>query len=78
MLHSHKPREWIALKLAETEAWLSGEVEVEESYFGSYREGKRGRGAVGNVPVFGFLNSGGKNDLVIIPNAKQNTLIPDI
>ena len=68
----------IASKLAEKEPWLSGEVEVDESYFGGSRKGKRGRGAAGKVPVFGLLKRGGKVHVVIIPNTKQNTLIPII
>ena len=32
-LYFHKLRELIALKLAETEPWLSGEIEVDENYF---------------------------------------------
>jgi len=36
----------------EKAAPLHGEVEVDESYFGGRRKGKRGRGAAGKVPVF--------------------------
>jgi transposase len=32
----------------------------------------------GKVPVFGLLKRGGKVHVVIIPNTKQNTLIPII
>lgn len=32
-----------------------GEIEVDESYFGGSRKGKRGGGAGGKVPVFGLL-----------------------
>ena len=39
---------------------LGGEVEIDESYFGGRRKGKRGRGAGGKVPVFGLLKRGGK------------------
>jgi transposase len=39
---------------------LFGEIEVDESYFGGHRKGKRGRGAAGKVPVFGLLKRGGK------------------
>jgi len=40
---------------------FSGEVEVDESYFGAKRlKGKRGRGAYGKTPVFGILQRGGK------------------
>ena len=77
-LYFHKLRELIASKLPEKEPWLSGEVEVDESYFGGSRKGKRGRGAAGKAPVFGLLKRGGKVHVVIIPNTKQNTLIPII
>lgn len=55
-----------------------GEFEVDESYFGGKRKGKRGRGAAGKVPVFGILKRGGKVYTQVIPNAKSNTLIPII
>ena len=77
-LYFHKLRELIATKLAEQTPWLSGEIEVDESYFGGSRKGKRGRGAAGKVPVFGLLKRGGKVHAVTIPNAKQNTLLPII
>ncbi len=57
---------------------LSGEIEVDESYFGGVRKGKRGRGAGGKVPVFGLLKRGGKVYTAIIPDAKASTLIPII
>lgn len=34
---------------------FDGEVEVDESYFGGTRKGKRGRGAAGKIPVFSFF-----------------------
>ena len=38
---------------------FSGEIEVDESYFGARRiKGKRGRGAYGKTPVFGILQRG--------------------
>lgn len=57
---------------------LEGEVEADESYFGGRRKGKRGRGALGKVPVFGLLKRHGKVFTVIIPNAKADTLLPII
>jgi transposase len=57
---------------------LSGEVEVDESYFGGVRKGKRGRGAAGKVAVFGLLKRGGKVYTAIIPNARTETLLPII
>jgi transposase len=53
-------------------------VEIDESYFGGRRKGKRGRGAAGKVPVFGLLKCGGKVHAVIIPNAGSTTLFPII
>lgn len=69
-------RKLIASKLPAYE--MSGEVEVDESYFGGVRKGKRGRGAGGKVAVFGLLKRGGKVYTAIIPNAKTDTLLPII
>ena len=55
---------------------FAGEIEVDESYFGGVRKGKRGRGAAGKVPVFGLLKRGGKVYTKIIPDAKSETLMP--
>ena len=72
-------REIIALELeAESEAMFGGEIEVDESYFGGRRKGKRGRGAAGKIPVFGLLKRGGKVYTKIISNASGATLIPII
>lgn len=57
---------------------LDGEVEADESYFGGQRKGKRGRGAAGKVPVFGLLKRNGMVFTVVIPDAKEATLIPII
>ena len=50
---------------------FSGAIEIDESYFGGMRKGKRGRGAAGKVPVFGLLKRNGKVYAVMIPNAKH-------
>ena len=57
---------------------LAGEIEVDESYFGGRRKGKRGRGAAGKVPVFGLLKRNGKVYAAMIPDAKARTLMPII
>lgn len=57
---------------------FEGEIEVDESYFGGARKGKRGRGAAGKVPVFGLLKRGGKVYTQIIPDAQSSTLEPII
>jgi len=57
---------------------FDGEIEVDESYFGGTRKGKRGRGAGGKVPVFGLLKRGGRVYTKIIPNASAENLVPII
>ena len=57
---------------------FAGEIEVDESYFGGTRKGKRGRGAAGKVPLFGLLRRGGKVYTKIIPDVGSNTLLPII
>ena len=75
ILFYRKLREIIAARI-EDDSHLSGEIEADESYFGGVRKGKRGRGAAGKVPVFGLLKRGGKVYTKIIPDARQETLLP--
>lgn len=75
ILYFHKLRELIAQKLAEQTPILAGEVEVDESYVRGRRKGKRGRGAAGKVPVFGFLKRGGLVHAVMIQDTKSLTLM---
>ncbi len=70
----HRLRQLI-YQAVEDETLFSGEIEVDESYFGGRRKGKRGRGAVGKVPVFGILRRGGKVYTKIIPNVQSTTLM---
>ena len=70
-------REIIAYELeAESAAMFGGEIEVDESYFGGRRKGKRGRGAAGKIPVFGLLKCEGR--VYTIPDASSATLLPII
>ena len=58
---------------------FSGEVEVDESYFGAKRvRGKRGRGAAGKTPVFGLLKRDGKVFVSIVKNCSREELMPVI
>lgn len=75
ILFFHKLREIIAEKVAQEAPFLAGEIEVDESYFGGVRKGKRGRGAFGKVPVFGLLKRGGRVYAIMIPDAKSRTLL---
>ena len=61
-------------KACEREAPLSGEVEVDESYFGGHRKGNRGRGAAGKVAVFGLLKRNGKVYTRPVPNVSRSVL----
>ena len=74
----HKLREKIALKQHNRSEQLCGKIELDESYFGGTRKGKRGRGAAGKVAVFGLLKRGGKVYTQIILDAKSDTLMPII
>ncbi len=73
----HRLRE-IITEETNNEGLLFGEFEVDESYFGGRRKGKRGRGAAGKVPIFGILKRGGKVYAQVIPDAKSKTLLPII
>lgn len=54
---------------------FSGEVEVDESYFGARRvKGKRGRGAGSKTIVFGIYKRNGKVFTEIVPNVQKKTL----
>src|SRR5918993_4815765 len=54
------------------ESPFSGEVELDESYFGARRvRGKRGRGARGKTIVFGVYKRNGRVYTEIIPNCKK-------
>lgn len=62
-------------KHSEKQSPFSGEVEVDESYFGARRiRGKRGRGAYGKTIVFGIFQRNGKVYTKIVPNVKRKTL----
>ena len=74
----HKLREKIAQKQQNRIEQFCGKVELDESYFGGHRKGKRGRGAGGKVAVFGILKRGGKVYTQIILDAKTDTLMPII
>ena len=77
-LFYRKIRIVIADKLEVEASDFAGEVELDESYFGGVRKGKRGRGAAGKVPVFGILKRGGRVYTQIIDNTRTDTLMPII
>lgn len=70
-----KIRERIAEECKRASPLSSGEVEVDESYFGARRvRGKRGRGAGGKTIVFGLLKRDGRVYTEIVPDCKKATL----
>ena len=76
-LFYRKIREVIAYHLEqESHEIFDGIVELDESYFGSIRKGKRGRGAAGKVAVFGILKRGGKVYTKVVGDTKSETLMP--
>lgn len=67
-------RERIA-SVCEAESPVSGEVEVDESYFGARRvKGVRGRGAKGKTIVFGLFKRQGRVYTEIVPDCSRATL----
>ena len=67
---------WAILAHAEESKGLLGkEVELDESYFGGRRKGRRGRGAAGKVPVFGILERAGKVQVQVVPDVTAETLL---
>lgn len=67
-------RERVA-RYCEAESPVSGEVEVDESYFGRRRvKGIRGRGARGKTIVFGLFKRNGRVYTEIVPDCSKATL----
>ena len=76
-LFYRKIREVIASHLeGESLEIFDGFIELDESYFGGVRKGKRGRGAAGKVAVFGILKRGGKVYTQVVNDTKSATLMP--
>lgn len=57
---------------------LSGEIELDESYFGGRRKGLRGRGARGKSIVFGLLERDGRVYTKLVENVSAETLMQQI
>ena len=60
----------------EVDEIFEGSIELDESYFGGVRKGKRGRAAAGKTIVFGILKRGGKIYTQVVPDVKSGTLLP--
>lgn len=55
---------------------MSGDVEMDESYFGGKGKEIRGRGADNKTAVFGMVERGGKVETHVVPNVKRSTIFP--
>jgi len=64
--------------MAENVDPLSGQVEVDETYIGGKRAGRRGRGAAGKTVVMGMVERNGNAITRVIPDVKAKTLLPMI
>ena len=66
--------------LAEMEScFTTGEIEIDESYFGAKRvRGRRGRGSAGKMRVFGMKKRGDKVYTQIVLNCSAQELVPII
>ena len=74
MKYRYKMTEYLREQFSE----LSGEIEIDESYFGGKRKGKRGRGARNKAIVFGILERNGKVYTAVVPDVKAKTLMAKI
>ena len=68
-------REGIASYQEKNQTFFSGEVELDESYFGGKRKYLRGRSVKQKVPVFGILKRNGKVYTQIVPDVSRATLM---
>lgn len=72
-------REQIVLYQERSVNQLSGNIEIDESYFGSRHHGDpRGRSTKRKIPVVGLLKRKGIVQTRIIPNASRRSLLPII
>jgi transposase len=64
------------MSFVDGDANLDGDVEVDETYVGGKKKGKRGRGADGKTILFGMLDRDGDLMTTVVPNTKGATLKP--
>jgi transposase-like protein len=55
---------------------MSGQVEIDETYIGGRRHGKRGRGAAGKTPVLGITERKGGVSATRVNDLKSSTVYP--
>lgn len=57
------------------EGFFKGEIELDETYFGGRRKGKRGRRAAGKVPVFGVYERNGTVRVEVVKSVTAESLL---
>ncbi len=57
---------------------LLNEIEIDETYMGGKRRGKRGRGAIGKTAVLGIAQRNGRVIAKVVPDIQAKTLMPII
>lgn len=57
---------------------FSGKVEIDETYVGGKKRGKRGRGSENKTVVFGMVEREGRARGIVVPDVKAKTLVPQI
>lgn len=62
--------------LSEEHNIFTGNVEMDESYFGGKGKEIHGRGAEKKTAVFGMVQRGGKLQAKVVPNVKRETIMP--
>lgn len=55
-----------------------GKVEVDETYIGGKKQGKRGRGSENKTVVLGMVERQGRARAIVIPDIKAKTLLPAV
>lgn len=65
----------IVSKTCDAKELLEGEIELDETYFGGKRKGRRGRGATNKVPVFGILERNGKVKVDVVKDVSAKSIL---
>jgi transposase len=58
--------------------FVVGKVEVDETYIGGKKQGKRGRGSENKTAVLGLVERKGRARAIVIPDVKAKTLLPAV
>ena len=65
----------IVANTSEADELLKGEIEMDETYFGGRHKGKRGRGSLNKVPVFGILERKGVVKVSVVRDVTAGSLV---